>query len=417
MKNLSICSLFVLIFTNFHAPTPKPAWGFFGHKRINRLAVFTLPEAMLPLFKTHVDYLTEQSVVPDKRRYIIPAEGFRHYINLDKWKFLPTDKIEAQILNTSIFIVGEKHDTSVLTNSSTIRKAKRDYFLKARSIKKIFGRDSIVVADSAMRRFFIHSLKQLDPYENLSISVDSLTQLFKKEGLILRGVKSAFAKDELTQHGILPYHLIEMQRQLTAAFVAKNQTRILKIAAELGHYIGDAHVPLHTISNYDGQFTQQNGIHGFWEVRLPELFADNQYDFYVGRAPYFDNARLHYWDIIKQSNQLVAKVLQIEKEIATSFPNDKKYCPETVNGFVIQKPCFDFAQAYHTRLNGMVENQMRQAILAVGAAWYTAWVEAGQPDLSNLKSDPLSTDEQKQQEKADKALENRQKMLGRHEEH
>jgi hypothetical protein len=105
MKKSSLLFLFSLFFISFQTPVSPPAWGFFGHKRINRLAVFTLPEAMLPLFKTHIDYLTEQAVVPDKRRYILPVESFRHYINLDKWEFLPTEKLEAQILNTSIFII------------------------------------------------------------------------------------------------------------------------------------------------------------------------------------------------------------------------------------------------------------------------------------------------------------------------
>ena len=44
-------------------------WGFFGHKRINRMAVFTLPPEMVTFYKQHIDYLTEHAVDPDKRRY------------------------------------------------------------------------------------------------------------------------------------------------------------------------------------------------------------------------------------------------------------------------------------------------------------------------------------------------------------
>jgi hypothetical protein len=32
----------------------------------------------------------------------------------------------------------------------------------------------------------------------------------------------------------------------------------------------------------------------------------------------------------------------------------------------------------------MVEKQMRSSILAVGSFWYSAWIDAGQPDLKNL---------------------------------
>ena len=372
-------------------PANATNWGFFSHKLINRLAVFTLPEEMLPLYKSNIDYISEQAVAPDKRRFIVPNEGFRHYINLDRWAFLPQEKLEAQILHTDIFLVGERGDTILLLDFASIRKLKRDYYLKAKGIKKLFGRDSIVVADSTLRRFFINNTSRIQPDENLPISVDSLTQLFKKERLILRGsFRSAFAKDKLTPSGILPFHLVTVQRQLTEAFVAKDKNRVLKLSAEIGHYIADAHVPLHTISNYDGQQTNQIGIHAFWESRLPELFAKNQYDFFVGQAEYFDNAKKYYWDIIMASNKLVARTLKVEKEVAAAFRDDNKYCPETVNRTTLKKPCFDFAQSYHEKLDGMVEDRMQGAILALGSAWLTAWTDAGKPDLENLNSTPLS---------------------------
>ena len=124
--------LFLFLLTSF-CPKSSSKWGFWGHKRINRLAVFTLPQEMLPLFKKEIEYLTEHAVDPDRRRFIVPSEGFRHYINLDKWAFLPQDKLEAQILHTDIFIVGEKNDTSLLIDYQTIRKQKRDYYLKSKA--------------------------------------------------------------------------------------------------------------------------------------------------------------------------------------------------------------------------------------------------------------------------------------------
>jgi hypothetical protein len=393
-------------------------WGFFGHKLINRCAVFTLPEDMLPLFKPNIEYITEQSVAPDKRRFMVASEGFRHYINLDRWTFLPEDKLEAQILHTDIFLVGSKNDTTLLVDYQSIRKSKREYYLKAKSIRKLFGRDSVVVSDSTLRRFFINNASKIQADEDLPISVDSLTNFFKKEGLILRGpFRSVFAKDKLSATGILPYHLIALQRQLTQAFIEKDKNRILKIAAEMGHYIADAHVPLHTTSNYNGQQSNQNGIHAFWESRLPEFFAKNQYDLFAGQAEYFDNPKKFFWNIIAQSNKLVAKTLRIEKEVAAAFRDDNKYCPETVNNIVIQKPCFDFAKAYHERLDGMVEDRMRDAILAVGSSWYTAWADAGKPDLENLKIGPLSIKADSTEIKGEQSLKNGKKMIGRHEEY
>ena len=408
----SILFVCVVLCTSFHQ---APIWGFFGHKRINRLAVFTLPSDMMPLFKKEIEYLTEHAIDPDKRRYVVPTEGFRHYINLDRRPFFPRDKMDAQILNTEIYIITAKNDTLQLVDYSSIRKQKRDYFLKAKSIRKFFGRDSIAIADSFYRRFYINNLIKISLDDPLSIAPDSLKILFKKEQFSIKNIQSAFALDKFTVSGILPYHLLTVQKQLTDAFIKKDKNRILKLSAELGHYIADAHVPLHTISNYDGQYTNQKGIHAFWESRLPELFADNQYDFFVGRATYIADPKEYFWSIVLTSHKLVANVLKIEKEINAVFPADKKYCLETINGVTIQKPCFDYAKAFHDRLSGMVEDRMRASVLALGSAWYTAWVDAGQPDLRDLQIIPLSIGEKQESMKADSVIQNGGKMLGRDE--
>jgi hypothetical protein len=51
----------------------------------------------------------------------------------------------------------------------------------------------------------------------------------------------------------------------------KNEAAILRLSADFGHYLGDLNVPLHTTMNYNGQLTGQEGIHGFWESRNPEI--------------------------------------------------------------------------------------------------------------------------------------------------
>ena len=426
MRKLTLFTIFILSLVSVSSKnetispnTAYETWGFFGHKRINRLAVFILPSDMLALYKPEIDYITEHAIDPDKRRYIVPSEAFRHYINLDRWAFLPQDKIDAQILHTDISIVTTKNDTLQLIDYQTIRKIKKDYFLKSKAIRKLFGRDSIAVADSFFRRFFMYNVAKIQFDDPLSIAPDSLRLLFKKERLSFKdSIKSVFARDRLTQHGILPYHLLSVQKQLTEAFVQKNKNRILKLSAELGHYLADAHVPLHTNSNYDGQFSNQRGIHAFWESRLPELFADVRYDFFVGRAEYIEKPKEYFWNIVLASNKLTAKVLQIEKDINQQFPPDKKYCIETVSGVAIQKPCFDYAQLYHDKLDGMVEEQMRKAIFALGSAWYTAWVDAGQPDLLDLKIEIIAADslkEKKERQLADSLINNDGKMLGRDE--
>jgi len=72
-----------------------------------------------------------------------------------------------------------------------------------------------------------------------------------------------------------------MLGRLTKAFKEKSFSSILKNSAEIGHYIADAHVPLHTSENYE----EQNGIQAFWESRVPELL-DKKIHFLIGKAEY-----------------------------------------------------------------------------------------------------------------------------------
>ena len=195
-----------------------------------------------------------------------------------------------------------------------------------------------------------------------------------------------FSADTLNAHGIAPWWIMVMQARLKKAFRECNADAILKISADLGHYIADVHVPLHASSNHNGQKTDQLGIHGFWESRLPELYAEKQYDFIIGHAAYL-NSPLHFiWDRVYESAAAADTVLSVEKKISKAYPMDFRFAYESRNGVVLRQYAAQYAAVYHRKLNGMVERRMRDAIFGVASFWFTAWVDAGQPDLSQLRS-------------------------------
>jgi hypothetical protein len=199
-----------------------------------------------------------------------------------------------------------------------------------------------------------------------------------------------FGEDSLQQYGIVPWHIQVMLNRLTTAFKEKNFSAIMKFSAEIGHYIGDAHVPLHANSNHNGQFTHQKGIHGFWESRVPELLAEKGFDFFIGKAIYIDTPLDFTWARILESAKAADSVLQFEKELTMQFPPDQKYAFENRNGVVMRQYSSAFTIAFNKKLNGMVERRMRQSIFAVASFWYTAWINAGQPDLKDLAKQQFS---------------------------
>jgi hypothetical protein len=190
------------------------------------------------------------------------------------------------------------------------------------------------------------------------------------------------SEDTLKAYGIVPWHINTMYYRLKEAFLVGDPEVILRISAELGHYVGDAHVPLHTTENYNGQLTGQEGIHAFWESRLPELFSDD-YDFFVGKASHLNNVQLAAWKAIEVSHQAVDSVLLFERELSNHL-GSSKYSFETKGRQTVKVYSQEYSAAYHKILKGMVERQMRAAIKMTGDLWYTAWVDAGQPDLKKL---------------------------------
>ena len=195
--------------------------------------------------------------------------------------------------------------------------------------------------------------------------------------------EAKYTKDTLVSHGIVPWQIQRTYQRLVTAFGAKDLTNILRYSADLGHYIADANVPLHTTHNYNGQLTKQEGIHAFWESRLPELFA-NDYDFLVGTAHYIDKPLDTAWQMVESSFQLVDSVLNMEAVLSKSYAPSKKFAYERRLNNINRVYSRNYSSAYHSKLAGMVEKQMQKAVIAVGSYWYSAWVDAGQPALEDL---------------------------------
>jgi hypothetical protein len=92
---------------------------------------------------------------------------------------------------------------------------------------------------------------------------------------------------------------------------------------------------------------------------------------------------------VLESARASDSVLRIEKELTAIFPSDQKYAFEERNGVLARQYSSAFTIAYHKRLNGMVERRMRMAIFSIASFWYTAWINAGQPDLHELSKQQL----------------------------
>ncbi len=136
-------------------------------------------------------------------------------------------------------------------------------------------------------------------------------------------------------------------------------------SAIVAHYVADGHVPLHAIVNYDGQLTQQNGVHARWEA---ELFERYQSRITIAPPPLVPvaNPREFMFGVLLTSNRLAPELLAADVKAAEG----REFYDEA------------YYEAFGRTSLPLVERRMNDAISAVASMIVAAWDEAGRPSLT-----------------------------------
>lgn len=272
------------------------SWGFLGHRTINQIAVYQLPQELRPFFYSEMQYLVSNAPRPDTRRNKDESEATKHFIDFE-----------------------------------------------------MFGKNAAYNM----------------PFD------------YKK-------AVARYSEDSLLKYGYVPYVIMEVQDRLTNAFKTGNKDSILFYAADLGHYVADAHVPLHTTVNYDGQLTNQKGMHSLWESMIPELTISefNLYSNYT--ATYLKKPEQKVWAALRNAYKLVPVVLETEKTVSLQFTDSTKYRRQMRRGKEVKTYSTAFARACAKEMLPAINEQLVKASNLVADFWFTAWVNAGKPELNKI---------------------------------
>ncbi|GAA4370920.1 hypothetical protein GCM10023185_45870 [Hymenobacter saemangeumensis] len=286
------------------------AWGFFGHRIINQIAVYELPSSMQPFYYRHLNEIVRQSTAPDERRNSDPTEGPRHFIDMDHY-----------------------------SEDNPFAKVPKEY-------------------DKAVEKY---------------------------------------SADTLKKYGTVPWVVLETKDNLVKAFRDGDTLAIVKYSAELGHYVGDAFVPLHTTVNYDGQLTDQKGLHSLWESQLPERFIlDYKLLDDKPSASYIKDPLNAIWLVIQQSYGFLGETFDRASKIEKTMPPTVRYTFSHRYGKTQRRYSDAFADAYEKAVGGMVNYRLKGAPTLVSSLWLTAWQEAGKPDLNAMMRPTKATKEEKE---------------------
>ncbi|HEX5413506.1 MAG TPA: hypothetical protein VFZ27_16760 [Terriglobia bacterium] len=168
----------------------------------------------------------------------------------------------------------------------------------------------------------------------------------------------------ITHNGVLPWQVGEYSLKLTNAFRAHDWEQVKLNSAALAFYVADAHNPLHTTQNYNGQMTGQAGL----QVRFGDELVERYSHFFMFRP---DNASKvsdpteRAFQMILEANTWVDQIILAD--------------------LVAQQGRSGYTDAYfdafYSRVGSTAMKEISEAAHDIGSYWFSAWLNAGRPDL------------------------------------
>lgn len=170
------------------------------------------------------------------------------------------------------------------------------------------------------------------------------------------------------RRGVVPWIIQDRWRDLVDAFRAGDAARITFATAILGHYVADAHVPLHTTDNHDGQLTGQRGVHSRWETGLLERYLVAEDLTVLPAQP--DKAFFgRPWEWLKASHALIPQLLEDDRAADRTTPFADRGRQRGTAYWMI----------FWARQGPLVKQQLQLAGQHLGDAILNAWIAAGKP--------------------------------------
>jgi hypothetical protein len=167
------------------------------------------------------------------------------------------------------------------------------------------------------------------------------------------------------QVGRLPWLLLESYAKLVEAFKAKDKNQILAESDRLAGFVTDLHNPLALTENADGQKTGQHGLWVRFSVRLPEALQ-KQLKLSPDAARFLDDPKDYVFATIAAIYVWVDNLIYFEDLAKRGH-----------SGYT--EIYYDFLAM---RAKNPLQDRLSEAATAVGSYWYSAWTDAGRPELN-----------------------------------
>lgn len=176
-----------------------------------------------------------------------------------------------------------------------------------------------------------------------------------------------FGWERVKENGTSPWATMWNYDSLVHQLGRGDWTKAKLTASDLGHYVGDAHQPLHNTRNYNGQYTGNSGIHSRYETTmLSPTYYLNSLSITPDTVAYVESPLDYAFEYILHTNSLVDTVLQADTYAkVVSGWNGSGTAPAS------------YYNALWLKTRSITLEQMQRGTKALASLWYSAWVDAG----------------------------------------
>jgi len=167
------------------------------------------------------------------------------------------------------------------------------------------------------------------------------------------------------KNGTLPWTTDSTYQALVLNFKQKDWETAVLTAANLGHYVADGFMPLHCSANYDGQLSNQKGIHSRYEEKMIDRYID-QIQFSETKPAQKDLVKPEIFSYIYSNFKYVD--LLLKADLKAYDQAGKQFSDEYYSIL------WEESKSFTIRL-------LEESSKTLASLIYSAWLEAGKPEL------------------------------------
>jgi hypothetical protein len=176
--------------------------------------------------------------------------------------------------------------------------------------------------------------------------------------------KEKLGSSRISRDGTLPWQIGEFSLRLTKAMKAGNWEEVKLDAAALAHYVADAHDPLHTTQNFDGQLTFQSGLSARFDIHLFDRYS-KLFVMHPESAEKIDDPTEYAFQTCLASNVWVNLIIWSDLRARNGLMDSTD----------------EYYDRFYDQVGPTVVQEINASARDAGSYWYTAWLNAGRPQL------------------------------------